>query len=164
MYCMAYYLCQRFQSLVIRPLRAGLRTRLQLAVIVVQYLLYYSIYSVCMTALWLMGFSYVVIAIVHEIQQLHSHRLLMYSSLQQLPVIHIHHTYKAIMQHQISCLNNLQYRKRGKIHQAKLLRFSRFSRVPRKFSCEYKSFSLITVNNKHFQGNMKVFPRKLHWV
>ena len=33
---------------------------------------------------------------------------------------------------------------------AKLSRFSRFSRVPWKFSCEYKHLSLITLNNEHF--------------
>ena len=34
-------------------------------------------------------------------------------------------------------MTHLTYRKRGKIRWAKLLRFSRFSRVPRKFFREY---------------------------
>ena len=42
-----------------------------------------------------------------------------------------------------------QYRKREKIRWAKLSHFSRFSGVPRKFSHEYKCFSLIVLNNEH---------------
>ena len=41
------------------------------------------------------------------------------------------------------------YRKRGKIHWAKLLRYSWFSRVPRKFFREYKYLSLIILNNEY---------------
>ena len=41
------------------------------------------------------------------------------------------------------------YRKRGKIHWAKLLRFSWLSGVPQKFFLEYKHLSLIVLNNKH---------------
>ena len=45
-------------------------------------------------------------------------------------------------------------RKRGKIYWAKLLLFSRFSRVPCKFFYEYKRLSLIILNSQHF------WPRK----
>ena len=41
------------------------------------------------------------------------------------------------------------YHKRGKIHWAKLLYFSRFSGVPQKFFCEYKCLSLIVLNYEH---------------
>ena len=54
------------------------------------------------------------------------------------------------------------YRKRGKIRWAKLLGFSQFSGVLRKFFHEYKCFSLIILNNEYLctaygQGNMKIF-------
>ena len=48
--------------------------------------------------------------------------------------------------------------KHGKIHWAKPSRFSRLSKVLRKFSREYKDL------NKHFWPRQyKVFPRKLKW-
>ena len=43
----------------------------------------------------------------------------------------------------------LSYRKQEKIRWAKLLHFSRFSGVPRKFSREYKHLSLIALHNEH---------------
>ena len=42
------------------------------------------------------------------------------------------------------------YRKHGKSHWAKLLHSSRFSKIPWKFSHEFKHLSLIILNNKHF--------------
>ena len=57
------------------------------------------------------------------------------------------------------------YCKRGKIHWAKLLRFSWFSRVPRKLFREYKPLSLIILNNKYFwQRQCKVFPQNFDEV
>ena len=60
------------------------------------------------------------------------------------------------------------YCKRGKICWAKLLRFSRFSGVPRKFLHEYRCLSLIILNNEYLrtaygQGNAKIFPWKVQW-
>ena len=46
-------------------------------------------------------------------------------------------------------LSCVYYRKCGKICWTKLLRLSQMSRVPQKFSCENKHFSLIILNNKH---------------
>ena len=42
------------------------------------------------------------------------------------------------------------YHQHGNIRWAKLLCISQFSRVPLKFSCEYKHISLIVLNSKHF--------------
>jgi len=50
----------------------------------------------------------------------------------------------------------LEYRKRGKIHWAKLLRFSRFWRGPRKFFREY--FTQATIDYIPDQLTAKVFP------
>ena len=49
------------------------------------------------------------------------------------------------------CISELVtiYRKQGKIFWAKLLRFSWFLGVTRKFFCEYKCLSLIVLNNEH---------------
>ena len=56
------------------------------------------------------------------------------------------------------------YRERGKIHWAKLLCFSWFSRIPRKLFHEYKLLSLIILNNKYcWPRQCKVFLQKLRW-
>ena len=59
----------------------------------------------------------------------------------------------------------LYYRKRGKIHWAKLSRFSQFLGVPWKFFREYKCLSLINeyLCTAYGQGNTKIFPQKLWW-
>ena len=44
---------------------------------------------------------------------------------------------------------HIVYRKQGKIHWAKLLHFSQFSGVPRKYFHEYKRLSLIVLNNEY---------------
>ena len=59
-------------------------------------------------------------------------------------------------------IHSRDYHKRGKIHWAKLLHFSRFSGVPQKFYREYKCLSLTILNNEYFctaygQGNAKYF-------
>ena len=59
------------------------------------------------------------------------------------------------MLYEVKTLLFLKYCKRRKIHWAKHSRFSRFSRVLQKFFREYKCFSLIILNNKHFQPRQR---------
>ena len=57
--------------------------------------------------------------------------------------------------HPLQVLN--VYRKWGKICWAKILYFSRFSGVSRKFFHEYKCLSLIVVYNEHLWATQKYF-------
>ena len=53
------------------------------------------------------------------------------------------------------------YCKRGKIRWAKLSRFSRFSRVPRKFFRECKCLPLIILNNKYLRQRKSISAKTL---